>query len=115
MSLPLFIAEVADKEFTATAVVVASLIAAGFGYGLTRVSKWLTPLAVAPAVVWTLMVVPELNDRFVGPAILRELGYGYVVLNYVSVVFPFVAVGFALRKSLKRPAEPHSPSPRVLS
>lgn len=98
MTLPLILAEVADKEFTATTVVMASLVAAGIGYGLVRASKWLIPLALGPAAFWAFLVVPELNDHFVGPAIVRELGYGYVALSYLSVILPFVAIGVAFKR-----------------
>jgi hypothetical protein len=103
MTLPLILAEVADKEFTAATVVLSSLVAAAFGFGLVRLSKWLVPLAIIPAVLWALLVVPELNDRFVGPAILRELGPGYVALSYLSVICPFIAIGIAFKR---RPIQP---------
>jgi hypothetical protein len=98
MMPPLILAEVADKEFTATTVVVTSLVVSGLGYGLVRASKWLVPLAIIPAALWALLVVPELTDLFVGPAILRELGYGYVALSYLSVVCPFIAIGVAFKR-----------------
>lgn len=105
MTLPLILAEVADKEFTATTVVAASLVVSLLGYGLVRARKWLAPLAAIPAVMWALLVVPELTDRFVGPAILRELGYGYVVLSYLSVICPFITIGIALRKAPTHPPQ----------
>jgi hypothetical protein len=98
----LILAEVSDKEFTATTVILASLVVSSFGYGVVRARKWLLPLAVIPAALWAFLVVPELDDHFVGPAILQELGYGYVALSYLSVICPFIAIGMAFKRSGKQ-------------
>jgi len=44
--------------------------------------------------------VPELNDRVVGPAVLRELGRSYVIQTYVAAFIPllFLILGFVCKR-----------------
>ena len=48
-------------------------------------------LVVLPLVgLWALAMISELHDPFVRPAILRELGRGYVAQAYIAAVIPFL-------------------------
>jgi hypothetical protein len=44
--------------------------------------------------------VPELHDRFVGPAILQELGRSYVIQTYLAAFAPllFLVLGLFCKR-----------------
>ena len=92
---PLMFAEVADKEparnlflFFGGLCVLAALP--------MRKSRWLAVIAIPVASLWAavvwLFIQSEIRDPFVGPAILRELGYSYVVTAYASAIIPFIVI-----------------------
>jgi hypothetical protein len=89
-----------DKEPTAAELwaVTATLVAVGLL--LSRGKAWM-PLLVWPvSLVCTLAVLGELLDPFVGPAILQEAGWAYVIQSLGSAVINAIAppmiVGLAI-------------------
>ena len=96
---PIF-AEVADKEPTITAIwCIAMLLCVG-GFLLCRWRRvaGVIVLPLAALLAWALF--SEIHDPYVGPAIVGELGRGYVAQAYVAALIPFVvvAIGFWRRK-----------------
>jgi hypothetical protein len=84
-------AEVADKVPTAASSLVWLVSIGIVAWLLGRVWSWL-PLVLVPFGAFVaLATIVELNDPHVGPAILLELGTGYVVLQYLFAIAYFVA------------------------
>ena len=92
------IAEVGDKVprlpilflWTATIVLLA--------WVLIRKKKWLAVVPVGLGVIFAIGATAEARDPFVGPAIIRELGHGYIALAYLAAALPFIAIlSFVLR------------------
>ena len=55
-----------------------------------RLRWWAVLGPFALAAIWAAAVASELRDEFVGPAILQELGRGYVVHSVVAISLPFI-------------------------
>jgi hypothetical protein len=57
-------------------------------------------IVIGVALVFTLAQITELHDLFVGPAIVREAGYGYVLQSYIASVVAVLmpAIGLVLRR-----------------
>jgi len=73
------LAEVADKEFSvATLWLVAAAIAVA-SFALCRWRRWAAFIVLPVAAIWLWLLLSEIHERFVGPAILQELGHGYVI------------------------------------
>jgi len=83
--------EVMDKEPSLLVTVILYSVLAGLGYLLSRRRWWwgLLSLPLVAALAWR--DVGELRDPFVGPAIVREAGYVYVLGWYALII-----AGFAL-------------------
>jgi hypothetical protein len=45
--------------------------------------------------LWSWAMLAEIHDPHVGPAIVRELGRGYVVQVYFASLIPFACLGIA--------------------
>ena len=92
---PIF-AEVADKEPTITAVWIIAAVICFIGFLICRCHRVAGFLAVTFATLWAWAIFSELHDPYVGPAIVRELGQGYVTQAYLAALIPFfaVAIGF---------------------
>jgi hypothetical protein len=90
------LAEVSDKEPTFTEI---WFIAAFFGITSFLLCRWrrFAGVIVLPlAACWAWAMLLEIHDPYVGPAILDELGRGYVVQAYIASFLPFmlVTIGF---------------------
>jgi hypothetical protein len=101
--------EVMDKEPSLTFVWGIYLILGVSGFFLARKNPLLLLILIPFLLVALLIsatVFSELDDPFVGPAIIREAGYGYVIQNYMAMfigaVLPIAgAIAWALRKRKK--------------
>ncbi|MFL6597767.1 MAG: hypothetical protein ACJ8KF_07350 [Chthoniobacterales bacterium] len=90
------LAEVADKEFSvATLWLVAAAIAVA-SFALCRWRRWAAFIVLPVAAIWLWLLLSEIHERFVGPAILQELGHGYVIQTYVSAVLPLLFITLGL-------------------
>ena len=90
------LAEVADKEPSLTAIWGSAAFFCLIGFLLQRWCR-VAGFAVLPlAGAWAWAIFQELHDAYVGPAILQELGRGYVAQAYIAAMVPFilVTVGF---------------------
>src|SRR6266478_778578 len=96
IAVPSLLAEIADKEFTVSTLWIVALALSAVGFLLVRWRPWAAIVAVMVASVWAFLIVVELRDRFLGPAIAQELGQAYVVQSYISAALPFLflALGF---------------------
>jgi len=103
-AFPSLLAEVADKEFTVSTLWIVALAISAVGFLLVRWRRWAATVAVMVASVWAFLIVSELRDRFVGPAIAQELGQTYVLQSYISALLPFLFVVLGFFRS-----RPHAP------
>ena len=76
--------EVMDKEPSLLMIWSASLLLGVGGLFLSRLRWWLGLIVIGVALVFALAQIQELHDPFVGPAIVREAGYGYVLQSYIA-------------------------------
>jgi len=83
--------EVMDKEPSLHATAILYGILAGLGYLLSRRRWWWGLLALPLVAAFAWSDVSELYDPFVGPAIVREAGYAYVLGWHALII-----AGFAL-------------------
>jgi hypothetical protein len=104
IAVPSLLAEVADKEFAVSTLWIIALALSAVGFLLARWRRWAAIAAVIVASVWAYLIVSELRDRFVGPAIAQELGQTYVVQSYISAVLPFLFLALGFLRS-----RPHAP------
>lgn len=95
--------EVMDKEASLLEVWVSSLLLGLGGLLLSRYKWWLVLSVIAVALVLALAQISELHDPFVGPAIVREAGYSYVLQSYlaaaISIVLPSIGLVMRLRRN----------------
>jgi hypothetical protein len=101
-----FLFEVMDKEWPLLWVLVVFLGIGFFGMLVCRKRPLLWFVIVPVLVLFAVGHVSELNDPFVGPAIVREAGRSYVVLSYLSicagVVLPSLGVYLWRRQRKQR-------------
>jgi hypothetical protein len=92
---PIF-AEVSDKEPTMTLIWCFAAFVSMLGLLLCRWRRRAALLALPVAAFWAFGITSEVRDPYVGPAILDELGRGYVTQAYLAALVPFVfvAIGF---------------------
>ncbi len=89
------LAEVADKEPTLVMLWTVAAVLSLASFALCRWRRWAAVIAIAATVIWIFILLPEVHDRFVGPAILQELGRGYVIQTYIAAFAPlfFILLG----------------------
>jgi hypothetical protein len=94
------LAEVADKEPTILAVWSLAGLFCILAFAFSWVRRWGVFVAVLVAALSGFVTYSWLRDPHEGPAILRELGRGYVTQAYVAGFLPclFVLFGFLLRR-----------------
>jgi hypothetical protein len=51
--------------------------------------------------LWAFIITSEVRDPYVGPAIVSELGRGYVTQAYIAAIVPvaFLAIGLLRRRT----------------
>ena len=86
------LAEVVDKEPTLLIIWFVALVLSAGSFALGRWRRWAALIALGPVVAWAIALLSELRDPWVGPAILDELGRGYVVQSYVASFTPVVFI-----------------------
>jgi hypothetical protein len=90
MNVSLIFFEVMDKEPSLVQIWVVSLVLGVGGFFLAKYRYWLLAvvLAIASLLAWSQL--SELSDPLVGPVIIREAGYSYVVQSYVAIAIAFM-------------------------
>jgi len=94
------LAEIADKEPTLFVVWGLSGVFCILAFAFSRVQRWGIFVALIVAVFSGFLTYCWLRDSNEGPAILQELGRGYVTQAYAAGFLPclFVLLGFLLRR-----------------
>jgi len=103
--MPLFsVAEVMDKEPTILVVWVSAFLLAVLGVAAAALRWWAGLIFTAVAVMLSIAILLEIHDPYVGPAIRREAGSGYVVQVYAAaataIVSPLLAAILSKRHSM---------------
>ena len=110
---PLVIAEVADKEPPPWTFVLLTIGCVVVALPMIK-SKWAAvvaiPVALAASIFSAAFIWEEVGDPYVGPGIIRELGYPYVVSVYASAIIPPVLVAALLLQQRKKVPN-NSPEP----
>jgi hypothetical protein len=100
------LAEVADKEPTLAWLWTVAAILSIASFALCRWRRSAAVIAIPAAVLWLWLLLPEIHDRFVGPAILQELGRGYVIQTYLAAFVPVLFIVFGLLRRRREPSNP---------
>jgi hypothetical protein len=82
------LAEVSDKMMSLPVLVAWNVVLILLALALAKKSRWFVLLPFAFALVLAAGAIEELRDPYVGPAVIHELGYGYVALS----VLPLLAI-----------------------
>ena len=81
-------------------------IARVLGIAAAAIRWWASLIIVAVATLFSIAMFLEIRDPFVGPAIRREAGAGYVLQVYTAAVaavgIPLLATAVAKRRSTAR-------------
>jgi hypothetical protein len=96
----LLLFEVMDKEWPLWLVLLVFGSVGLVGFLICRKKRVLIALVLPVALLLSIPQVLELNDRFVGPNIVKEAGTRYVVLSCAAMLF---AVFFPLYAALFNP------------
>ncbi len=97
------VAEVVDKEPTLAWLWTVAVILSVASFGLCRWRRWASFIALAATAIWITILLPELRDPFIGPAIPQELGRSYVIQTYVTAFLPLVFIFLGLYRDGTRP------------
>jgi hypothetical protein len=86
----LLLLEVMDKQPTLLAIWGAALLLGLLGFAAVRFRRWLVlpALALIAFLAWTQL--GDLADPFVGPAIIQELGRGYLIQSCAAVALAVI-------------------------
>jgi len=98
------LAEVADKEPTLAWLWTVAAVLSVASFALCRWRRWTAIIAIPAAVFWICLLLPEIRDRFVDPAILQELGRGYVTQTYLAAFVPMLFIVFGLLRKRREPS-----------
>ena len=90
MCVVLVLAEVMDKEPPAYALLLLGVGIAVAAFFAVRFSVWTLLLFLPLACLAADALTSEIRDPFVGPAIVHEAGYSYVVTGYVAAALPLL-------------------------
>jgi hypothetical protein len=95
------LAEVSDKVPTIAGI---WLFAAVISLLCLFASAWRrrAALVALPLIaLWAFIITSEVRDPYVGPAIVAELGRGYVTQAYIAAIAPviFVVIGLLRRRT----------------
>ena len=82
--------EVMDKELSLVQIWTYSLVLGVGGFFLAKYRYWLLVVVLAIVALLSWSHLSELHDPFVGPDIVREAGYTYVVQSYVALAIASV-------------------------
>lgn len=108
IAITLLLSEVGDKVPRIPVVFFWSVAIVVLAVTVIRVKKWLAIVPGILAGLFAVAVTAELRDPFVGPAVVRELGYSYAALCYFAAAIPVVMIVALLsrRKAKARPMKP---------
>jgi hypothetical protein len=92
--------EVMDKEPSLGAIWLTFLLLGALGYLGSKNLPWLVAPALVAIAVATWVLLQDLLDPFVGPAMIVEAGWGYVILSGVAALAAAVMTiaGYRSRK-----------------
>ena len=95
------LAEVSDKVPTIGGI---WLFAAVISLACLFASAWRRRAAFVAfplIVLWAFIITSEVRDPYVGSAIVREFGRGYVTQAYIAAIVPvvFLAIGLLRRRT----------------
>ena len=90
------LAEVGDKVPRLPILFLWSAVIVVLAWVLIRKKKWLALVPLVLAIFFAVVATQEPRDVFVGPAIIRELGYSYVAFCYLAAALPFAAIAFLI-------------------
>jgi hypothetical protein len=90
MKLYVIVFEVMDKEPSLVQIWVISLVLGVGGFFLAKYRYWLLAVVLCIAALLAWSHLSELRDRTVGPAIIQEAEYNYVVQSYVAITIAFL-------------------------
>ncbi len=100
--MPVFdlVLEVMDKEWSLRTVWLVFLTLGAVGHVVTRVRRWLIFPALLAIFLVAYALVAELTDPQVGPAIVQEAGWGYVIQSCIAIglATALTVVGLSFRK-----------------
>ena len=86
------LAEVGDKVPRLPILFLWSAVIVLLAWVMIRKKKWLAFVPLILAIFFAVGATQEPRDVFVGPAIIQELGYSYVVSCYLAAALPFLAI-----------------------
>lgn len=102
--------EVMDKELSISMIWGVCLFFGAIGFFLARKNPLflLFMLPLLPIVYsYSSFIISEINDPFVGPDIIREAGYSYVVQSYLSmaiaIALPILGIFIWIGRKKKSP------------
>lgn len=97
------LAEVMDKEPSGLWLVSCGAAIALVAAGATRYTRWALLVFGPLAVLGLCGLTSEIRDPFVGPAILREAGFSYIFIAWVSGLLPTIGcvVGWLWRSKVR--------------
>jgi len=102
----LFLFEVMDKEPSLSFIWGFFLVMGIGGFFLTRKHPAFLLLILLFVYAFASLIISEINDPYVGPAIIQEAGQGYIVQSYIAItigtVIPFFGVGAWLLKRKRK-------------
>jgi hypothetical protein len=102
MHAPVILAEVMDKEPTLAWIWTTFLVLALLGSALSLVNRWLALLVLPITCFFAWATLDELQDPFLGPAILDEAGRGYVVQCNLAIAGALAAPSIVLLAKCRR-------------
>ena len=103
------LAEVSDKMMSFPTLVVWNIAFVLVTWALVKKSRWLALIPFPLATLFALGAIEEWRDPYIGPAVIGELGYGYLALD----ILPFCTV--VTLAALKRKNANPAPAPQPAS
>ena len=97
-------AEVSDKVPSLSYIWGAAILLGAICFIATFIKRWLAiPISILPA-LWFISLFMEIYSPDVGPSIIAELGYEYVIHAYATIgaVLIFIGMGWLLNKKRSR-------------
>lgn len=92
------LAEIADKMPSTLSTLAISSIATAIAVGLARFRWWLALVSLPFFGLWNWISYVELHEPGFGSQIVREMGYGYVVGQFVCINLPPVVGAWAVTR-----------------
>lgn len=94
--------EVLDKEPSSMELWLFYLACAAIGFLLCRFAFWLVVLVIPINLLFGLVWLTELHDEYIGPAIIQEAGYNYVIQSYLAILTAILLPGAGAYISWKK-------------